>query len=250
MCQELILSWEDVKTKQWFPIGRLLKEQDVYSFSYVNGVNQAKEKGFTSLASMPDFNQKYYYDDIFPLFKNRILNKSRPDREEFLSWLNINPDNSGFKELAKTGGLKATDNLFLFPMPVKENNQYILEFFSQGVSHLTKSSQTRIESLEKGEKLFFCTDLENAQDKNAHILRTNDPVGIVGYCPKYFVKDFKKLFDLSKESFSIKVKQVNKSAPEQLRLLCEITCNWHKDFSPFSEDKFALINIDEGRAND
>ncbi len=73
------------------------------------------------------------------------------------------------------------------------------------------------------------------------MLRTQDPVEFVGYCPKYFAKDFEKLFNLSKESFNIKVKQINKNAPEQLRLLCEITCDWHQDFSPFIEDEFTSI---------
>ena len=40
------------------------------------------------------------------------------------------------------------------------------------------------------------------------MLRTQDPVEFVGYCPKYFAKDFEKLFNLSKESFNIKVKQI------------------------------------------
>jgi hypothetical protein len=39
-------------------------------------------------------------------------------------------------------------------MPIKKNNQYNLEFFTQGIGHLTKSSQKRIEALEVGEKLF------------------------------------------------------------------------------------------------
>ncbi|OIR24304.1 HIRAN domain-containing protein [Bathymodiolus thermophilus thioautotrophic gill symbiont] len=241
MCQELILSWQNTKNKQLLPIGRFSKHGDAYSFIYTKGAKQAREQGFIALASsMQDFNTKYFYNDIFPILKNRILNKSRPDRKEFLKWLNIDSNNSDFEELAKTGGVKATDNLFLFPVPIKKNNQYILEFFSQGISHLPKNSQKRIEELEKGEKLFFCADLENSQDENAHMLRTNDPVEIVGYCPKYLAKDFKKLFDLSKKSFSIRVKQINKDAPDRLRLLCEITCDWHKDFSPFSEDEFAL----------
>ncbi|MBA5248347.1 MAG: hypothetical protein FE834_02250 [Gammaproteobacteria bacterium] len=242
MCQELILSWEDVKTHQWFPIGRFSKSNNVYSFSYIQGVIQAKQQGFSGLASMQDFEQTYHYGDIFPLLKNRIFNKSRADRDEFLDWLNIKSENSDFEELAKTGGIKATDNLQLFPVPIKKDNKYILEFFVQGTRHLPPNTQKRIEKLNKNEKIFLCADLENPQDENALILRTEDPVEIVGYCPKFFAKDFKKLFDLSKSSFTIKIKKVNKNAPKQLELLCEITCDWHKDFSPFLEDKFKSIN--------
>ncbi|ORU91328.1 MAG: hypothetical protein A6F72_01905 [Cycloclasticus sp. symbiont of Poecilosclerida sp. N] len=238
MCQELILSWQATKNEQWFPVGRFAKQSNVYSFVYTKGAKKAKENGFIGLASMQNFDTKYYYEDVFPLLKNRILNKSRPDRDEFLKWLEIESEDSDFEELAKTGGIKATDNLQLFPVPIKENNRYTVSFFAQGISHLTRKTQLRIEQLKKGEKLYFCADLENPQDKNAHLLRTDDPVEMVGYCPKHFAKDFKRLFDLSKESFNIEVQRVNKDAPEQLRLLCKINCDWHSDFSPFSEPEF------------
>lgn len=242
MCQQLILSWQDVKTNQWFPIGRFLKQNGGYLFVYVNGVKQAEQNGFFGLASMQNFDKEYYYNDIFPLFKNRILNKSRPDRDEFLEWLDIDSEDSDFEELAKTGGVKATDNLQLFPVPVNENNQYTLSFFVQGISHLSENCQKRIERLKNGEKLFFCADLENKQDRNAHLFRTKDPVEMVGYCPRHFAADFKKLFDKSKKSFNIKVKKVNKNAPEQLKLLCEITCDWPQDFLPFDDTRFEVVN--------
>lgn len=242
MCQELILSWQDAQTNKWFPVGRFSKQNQENSFIYIKGVEQAQNNGFSGLPSMEDFNKKYYYSDIFPLLKNRILNKSRPDRDEFLNWLEVESEDSDFEELAKTGGIKATDNLQLFPVPVKENNRYTLSFFAQGISHLKDSCQSRIKQLKKGDKLYFCLDLENEQDKSACLLRTDDPVQMVGYCPRYLAKDFKKLFDLSEKSFNITVQKVNKDAPEQLRLLCNINCDWHQNFKPFSESKFQPYN--------
>jgi hypothetical protein len=37
MYQELILSWQDTKTGQWFLIGRFSKHNDAYTFIYVKG---------------------------------------------------------------------------------------------------------------------------------------------------------------------------------------------------------------------
>lgn len=249
MCQELILSWQDVKTHQWFPVGRFAKEGNGYSFVYTHGAEQAKENGFIGLKATKNFNAPYYSHDIFPLLHNRILNKSRPERAEFLKWLDvdINSDNADFEELARTNGVKVTDNLRVFPVPIKTNNRYILSFFAQGIRHLSPASEARIKQLKQGEKLFFCADLENRQDKDAHLFRTEDPVEMVGYCPKYFAKDFKKLFRASEPSFTIKVKQVNQEAPEQLRLLCEITCDWPQEFLPFDEEKFKSCTINEER---
>jgi len=242
MCKELILSWQDMKSREWFPVGRLSFDDGRYIFAYTKGALCAKESGFLGLAGMIDLSKVYYSDIIFPVFQNRILNKSRPDRSDFLSWLNINLDSySQLEELARTGGIKATDSLQLYPVPSIENNKYHVNFFAHGVSHLPKYYKERANNLLVGEKLYLCADYENEHDKNALFLRTKDPVEIVGYCPKFFAEDFNELFSASKESFNINLVKVNTKAPEQLRLLCELSCEWPNGFSPFSKKGFQLL---------
>ena len=64
---------------------------------------------------------------------------------------------------------------------------------------------------------------------------------IVGYCPKFFAEDFHKVFMASKESFNITLVRVNINAPEQLRLLCELVCEWPDNFVAFDKSEFQLI---------
>lgn len=243
MCRELILSWQDMKSREWFPVGRLSFSNNTYEFGYTNGAFNAEQTGFLGLAGMNDFFKSYKSENIFPVFQNRILNKSRPDRPEFLNWLDINLESySQFEELARTGGIKATDSLRLYPVPSAINGKYLVNFFAHGVSHLIESYKKRANDLSVGDKLYLCADLENEYDKNALILRTQDPVEVVGYCPKFFAEDFYKVFEASKKSFNIDLVRVNIDAPEQLRLLCKLSCEWPNNFLPFNKPEFQLIS--------
>lgn len=242
MCKELGLSWQNSKTREWFPVARIRKENEEYSFRYTHGALEAKESGFQGLAGFSDFEQTYLSDTIFPVFQNRIMNKSRPDRDEFLSWIQLDHQSyTQFEELARTGGIKATDNLQLYPIPFEQEGKYKVQFFSHGISHLPDNYKDRTDGLSLEEKLYLCADLQNEQDANALFLRTSDPVELVGYAPKFFAKDFLTLFDQSKNSFDIRVVKVNSDAPEPLRLLCEISCDWPKNFIPFEEKSFQTL---------
>jgi len=243
MCKELGLSWQNSETREWFPIARLTFQNKKYSFQYTKGALEANKLGFKGLAGFKDFNKIYHSDEIFPVFQNRIMNKSRPDREEFLSWLDLEKDESSqFEELARTGGIKATDSLQLYPVPFLDNDSYKVQFFVHGVSHLPDNYKDCTNNLKTGDKLFLASDLQNEQDQNALLLRTNDPIQLVGYCPKFFAKDFKILFDRSPNNFKVKVVKLNLDAPEQLRLLCEVTCNWPENFTPFDDNSFKVIS--------
>lgn len=243
MCKELGLSWQNSKTREWFPIAKISKQNDTYCFQYTYGALNAKKAGFQGLAGFSDFNKTYLSDTVFPVFQNRIMNKSRRDRDEFLSWISLDESNySQFEELARTGGIKATDSLQLYPIPSPTNDRYQVQFFVHGVSHLPDNYKYRTNKLSKGEKLYLCADLQNEQDHNALLLRTADPVELVGYVPKFFAKDFKTLFELSKSDYEIKVVKLNLDAPEQLRLLCEISCVWPNGFKALNENSFQLLS--------
>jgi hypothetical protein len=239
MCKELGLSWQCSKTREWFPVARIGQYNGEYSFRYTHGALEAKNIGFQGLAGFSDFEKTYLSDTIFPVFQNRIMNKSRPDRDEFLSWIELdNETYSPFEELARTGGIKATDNLQLYPIPSEVAGKYKVQFFSHGISHLPDNYKDRTNCLSHKDKLYLCADLQNEQDVNALFLRTSDPVELVGYAPKFFAKDFLELFNKSKDSFEIVVVKVNKDAPESLRLLCEISCDWPKGFTSFKDKPF------------
>jgi len=71
----LFLAWQATDLRQWFPVGRLEAdtEQSRYLFQYTRGALDARRGGFHPIASFPNLEQCYQSDDLFPMFRNRVL---------------------------------------------------------------------------------------------------------------------------------------------------------------------------------
>lgn len=240
MNNKLVLAWRNPETRTWTPVGILESKDERYTFYYTNG---AKADNFIAFGQMQNKREKYISDTLFPIFKNRLLVKSRPEYSDFLGWLDIKEDqNSEILELSRSRGIRATDELQLFPIPEKnENNNYEVFFFSHGISHISKNYIERLSSLKKNDKLLIMKDVQNKTDKLALTLRTKeDPIELMGYCPAFFIKDFNKLLDLNDEKeVEVSVQKINEDAPLQLKLLCKLTTKWPENFKPFEENEFS-----------
>jgi hypothetical protein len=120
----------------------------------------------------------------------------------------------------------------------KKNGKYEVQFFSHGLGYLPEEAVKRIAKLLPGERLFLMLDPQNPYDRFVIALRTDDPATIVGYCPRYISHDFLEVLRNDLDSVTVLVKRVNSDAPIQLRLLCELTAEWPKNFQPCSSVYF------------
>jgi len=236
---KLFLAWRNPKTRTWLPIGIIEHKNNMYYFQYTKG---AENNDFQTLGQMTDLRKTYTSESLFPILKNRLLAKSRPEYEDYLNWLDIEKDNSNdLLELARSGGIRATDDLQLFPMPEKtKTNKYEVLFFSHGISHISENYINRLNSLKKGDSLLLMKDIQNQIDTDALVLRTSDdPVEILGYCPAFFINDFNKLIKYNTSlKVSVSIQKINLNAPSQLKLLCKFSTDWSGDFTPFSSKEF------------
>lgn len=238
----LFVAYQDQGSRNWMPVGRLTREDNYYHFVYTKGA-----KGFPNFVPfgrMKDLNGKYVSEQIFPLFSNRLLPKSRPEYQEYLNWLGLTlQDHDSLEELARTGGLRATDSLELIPCPEPtSSNQYEVFFFCRGLRHMPEETQARVLGLESGERLYLMQDIQNQEDGLALLLRTKEPVTAIGYVPRYYVDDFSKLINsLNKEDISVTVEKVNRDAPIQYRLLCKLTAPWPVSFKPCEGELFKVL---------
>ncbi|MDZ8054134.1 MAG: HIRAN domain-containing protein [Aulosira sp. ZfuVER01] len=243
----LFLAWQDPKSRDWFPIGRLNFDENKYQFAYTHGAVEAKSKyGFQPLISFPDFNKVYTSSEIFPLFYNRLMQRSRPDYKNYIEWLNIpEGEDDPIAILARSGGRKATDNFEVFPCPEPdENGLYHIHFFAHGVRHLPDCAIERINQLQPGEILYLAHEFQNPYDSHALLLCTEDH-HIVGYCPRYIVDDISQLKNKNSQLVKVHVERINPvPTPLQLRLLCNLTGEWHEDFRPFSGREYQAIATD------
>ncbi len=247
----LFLAWQDPKSRYWFPIGRLTFDGEQYHFVYTRGVIEAKDQcWFQPLHSFPSFDKVYTSVELFPLFSNRLMRRSRPDYKNYVEWLNIpQHEDDTIAILARSGGKKATDTFEVFSCPEPdENGLYHIHFFVHGLRYFPKCSIERVNQLRGNEQLYLVHDAQNPYDPNALLLRTEDKHN-VGYCPRYLVRDVHELLQREPKLLHVHVERVNQApTPIQFRLLCNMTAEWHKDFRPFSGQEYQPIVDDVAAA--
>lgn len=246
MSRKLLLFWQNPASRRWVTVGLLEQCSGSYLFRYSLSARAAFDAGeFVPFGVMRDLSKVYEAKELFPLFKNRLLAKSRPEYAEYLSWLNLTKDSvTDMDELSRSGGIRATDQLQLFPYPSVDNGAYRAEFFVHGIRYLAPEQIARIAMLKSGDELFLMKDTQNRIDSWALAIRTEDPPSIIGYCPGFFVRDFSQLLDLQHpQNVKLSVSKVNLTAPLQLRLLCKLESPWPDDFVTFADKEFEEVNV-------
>ncbi|WP_295392108.1 HIRAN domain-containing protein [uncultured Thiodictyon sp.] len=239
----LFVAVQDHDSRCWAPVARLTRENGSYRFVYTEGARDLP--GFTPFGRMTNLESQYISNELFPLFANRVLPKSRPEYRDYLNWLGLSAaDHDALDELARTGGLRATDTIELIPYPEATADRcYVVYFFGRGLRHLAAENQARIGSLDVGERLHLLHDLQNPIDCMALMLRTGDPVSIVGYVPRYYAADWTRLIQLAgAEAVMVTVERVNQDAPMQYRLLCKLSAPWPAAFSPCKDGQYRPIS--------
>lgn len=220
------IAWQDPESRLWHVVGCLLAIEGGYLFQYTKGAMTSPK--FTKFSGMDDFNGKYVSEDLFPLFKNRLLSSRRPEYKKFISWLGLNNSDTTFinpiEILARSGGLRATDKLQMFKhIEVDSNGNVEHYFFSHGISHLSESAETRISKLEEGEQLLLSLDLQNKYDSTAVIIRADNPAEAVGYVPRFFSGTISKMLLDDPLSLTLTVERISPDAPYHYRLLCKLS---------------------------
>ena len=60
---------------------------------YTLGAQRAqREAGFPLLLEFPELGREYTAPDLFPLFRNRVINPRRPERDHYLRSMDLGPD--------------------------------------------------------------------------------------------------------------------------------------------------------------
>ena len=184
---------------------------------------------------------KEMYDSqrLFPLFQNRVINRARPDRADYLSYLDLNEGADPIEILSTSGGSRVTDAYEVFPKLEKgEDGSFVCRFFLHGCRHVNESAQKRIERLEAGDQLYVTLELTNPKTGLAVQIQTADDYYMIGWAPRYLVDDLVKAMAESPGNYRAKVVRVNPlPAPSKQRVLIEMKARWKKH-EPMSGDDF------------
>lgn len=204
MINSIHVSWRQGKGKSRYLIGFLMRntEGEGFTFKYnLNEVIEARKEGFENYPDLPEIG-KIYTSNLQTIFKMRLMSKSRPDRERFLSFWNAdNPNYDWFDELGFTQGKLATDNFeFLADFPLIKGITFVSD--AAALTH----NKVKNEDIEVNDSLSFVIDLKNEFDKDAVRLFKNDVN--VGYVKRGHNKFFHKV---TKEKLDIRVKSIERN---------------------------------------
>lgn len=237
----LYLAWQDPQTRAWHTVGKLTHDNDVYHFVYTQGALASPR--FQCLGRMRDFSKAYYARELFPLFANRVLNRSRPEYQNYVRWLaldNAETTADAMQLLARSGGERATDQLTVYPDPIIDiNGQATLFFLSHGLRYLEPEQLACVNQLQLGMPVKLRQEPDNQADNFAVLLEEGQKQIKLGYCPRYLARDLSQLME--KVSIQVTVERLNLDAPLQLRLLCRATFKVSTDSTLFAGEEYQLL---------
>ncbi|WP_417551726.1 HIRAN domain-containing protein [Marinomonas fungiae] len=240
--QTAYVAWQDPEERDWHVIGRLEFEGEVYSFQYTKGCRQSNN--FVAFSGMDDLDKTYFSKSLFPIFSNRVLSPKRPEYEKFLSWMGLDGGKATTMDLlVRSGGIRGTDRLELFPLlEENEHAEIEYEFFVHGNRYLPESSSKRLSLLLQGERLMACLDIQNPYDENAIYLRTENEPELLGYVPRYLSKELAPILKDNPRSISFRVSLVSDDAPSEYKLLCQLSGSVNQANDFMSSDEYQPVS--------
>ena len=241
----LFLAWQDqVTTREWYPVGRLDADinEPFFKFRYIYGAKRAMEQArFAPLIEFPSFDQVYTSKELFPLFKNRILNRSRPEFEDYLKGFDLCDEADPIEILSINGGNRVTDSYEVFPKIRKEaDGSFTCRFFLHGTRHINEPARSRLDKLEEDEPLYVTLELTNPVSKVAVQIQTLD-YHMIGWSPRYLVYDLTKAMKEHPEYKARVLKTYTSDSFSWMRrILVEMSGSWTKH-KPMSGKEFQAL---------
>ena len=236
----LYLAWQDHTSRRWFPVGRLVQRETEpyeYEFAYTKGAEEAKGSArFLEIPGFPKLDQQYRASDMFPTFRNRVMNLRRPDRLVYLHQLGLDATEwDAISELSVSGGGSQADNFEVFPAVEPDpDGRFQTRFILHGLRHTNPDSIRRTETLEIGEALQVAFDLNNPAAIHAISVRTADHY-VVGWLPRYLVDGLHQDDAWKVTDVEATVAQVNLDAPLSHRLLVDFSGKLPPGFQPMED---------------
>jgi hypothetical protein len=184
----IFLSWRNGSGSRRHIVGILKRNKSEGTrFNYLlDGVEKARDEGFTPYTEFPDVD-KTYTKNVLDIFGQRLFKIERTDAFEFLKFWEIEgiQKNDKYYLLAHTMGLTPTDNFeFLADYNPIKNLKFITDL--AGISH----RQLDKNSVKDGDLLRIHFESENKLDKKAVAVYKNELK--IGYIKKIHNRVFEK----------------------------------------------------------
>ena len=223
----LYLAWQHPPTRRWFPVGRLVHHQspDLFEFAYVQGAKEAENlAGFRPVPEFPRLEQRYRASELFPTFRNRVMNASRTDRGLYLNHLGLHEGRCDeLAELSVSGGRSHSDSFEIFPaIEPDAEGKFRTRLMLHGLRHTNPHAIAATDTLRVGDELRLAVELSNSVNTSAILVYTQDYY-MLGWLPRYIAEAICRSCEWRVSDAKAMVAQVNKNAPLNDRLLVNLS---------------------------
>src|SRR5436309_1548879 len=117
VARRLIVTWRHPQERTYYPVALLdcVRSDDgkqVYEFAYLR--RAIRLPGFRPFLGFSDLSRRYASSRLFPLFAERVMDPTRPDRAQWLDALGLDESSAYPMEvLARSGGRRSGDTIEL-----------------------------------------------------------------------------------------------------------------------------------------
>ena len=224
----LYLAWQHRSSRRWFPVGRLIRhdfDHGGFEFAYIQGAKEAEESaGFRAIPAFPRFEQRYRSSELFPTFRNRVMNTRRVDRPVYLSQLGLDADACDeITELSVSGGRSYTDSFEVFP-PIEPDadGRFHTQLMLHGLRHTNPHAVEVVQKLRPRDELRVAVELNNPVATRAILVYTRDYY-VLGWLPRYVAEGIHRGGDWTVGDAKASVARVNREAPLSHQVLLDFS---------------------------
>ncbi len=227
----LLVCWQHPETRGYHAVGLLTADADGYEFVYLQRAHRVV--GFRPFLGFSALNRRYRSRHLFPLFAERILDPSRPDRPGWLHALDLGEEATPMEILARSGGHRLNDTIELTPIPsVADDGTTTSTFLVHGVRYQGKAASDLISQLSDGEELALVDEPSNPVNPSAIIVAHPEGQSL-GYVPNPLVDYVHAVRGHSEPTVRV-VRANDPDVGPHLRLLVRVDGTAPPGFRPFT----------------
>jgi hypothetical protein len=231
------VAWRNTLRGLIAPVGVLDYDDVGYRFEYLPNVNRIPD--FRPFLGFPDFQRPYEAQRLWPFFALRVMDRKRPDYEEYLARLGLPGDACPLDVLSRSGGEQKGDSVNLAEEPkVADDGHTESIFLVRGARYATRehSSAERALRLGPGDRLMIEPDPKNPVNQQAILLAT-EAGAPVGWVPDLLIR-YAQAVDSGGAGPVTVMRNNGPESPWHLRLLVRLGGRVSPSLRVFSDDQW------------
>lgn len=231
--RDLLVLWQHPASREIIPIGRFMRDEDLYTFSYTRAA--AGIVNFRPLPGLGDLRRRYASTRIPAVFDERVMGADRPDFAAYMASIGLDPtDVTPWEQIVESGGERAGDTLQFMRIPTVSRGRARARFLANGVRYVpdqkrsvdgrviqvtSNEQEAALRALTVGDVVLIEAEDSNPVDADAALIMT---AGVpVGWVPRALSASIRQL--LKSAPVSATVERIGApGAPSHLRLVLDL----------------------------